>query len=193
MNAGYLRRGAGLARLAAARRRRQPGRSCRSCTASPASGADRDASCRGCPATRAPRRCASATPRPTSCSSTSIGEVMDALHQRRARRARRATPALGAAARAARASRDDLARARRRHLGGARRAAALHPFQGDGLGGVRPRGQERRDVRPAGPVDRWRALRDEIHDEVCAKGFDPERGSFRAVLRRDASSTRACC
>jgi GH15 family glucan-1,4-alpha-glucosidase len=29
-----------------------------------------------------------------------------------------------------------------------------------------------------GPVDRWREIRDEIHEEVCAKGFDPELGSF---------------
>jgi GH15 family glucan-1,4-alpha-glucosidase len=29
-----------------------------------------------------------------------------------------------------------------------------------------------------GPIDRWRALRDEIHAEVCAEGFDPELGSF---------------
>jgi GH15 family glucan-1,4-alpha-glucosidase len=29
-----------------------------------------------------------------------------------------------------------------------------------------------------GPVDHWRELRDAIHDEVCARGFDPERGSF---------------
>ena len=29
-----------------------------------------------------------------------------------------------------------------------------------------------------GPVDRWRALRDEIHAEVCAHGFDAERGTF---------------
>jgi GH15 family glucan-1,4-alpha-glucosidase len=28
------------------------------------------------------------------------------------------------------------------------------------------------------PVDRWRALRDEIHAEVCERGFDPERGTF---------------
>jgi GH15 family glucan-1,4-alpha-glucosidase len=30
----------------------------------------------------------------------------------------------------------------------------------------------------AGPVDRWRALRDEIHAEICERGFDPELGSF---------------
>jgi GH15 family glucan-1,4-alpha-glucosidase len=29
-----------------------------------------------------------------------------------------------------------------------------------------------------GPVDRWRALRRQIHDEVCARGFDREIGSF---------------
>ncbi len=29
-----------------------------------------------------------------------------------------------------------------------------------------------------GPVDRWRRLRSEIHEEVCREGFDPELGSF---------------
>jgi GH15 family glucan-1,4-alpha-glucosidase len=29
-----------------------------------------------------------------------------------------------------------------------------------------------------GPADRWRAMRDEVHDEVCAKGYDAERGTF---------------
>ncbi len=29
-----------------------------------------------------------------------------------------------------------------------------------------------------GPLDRWRAVRDEIHRDVCAKGFDPARNSF---------------
>jgi GH15 family glucan-1,4-alpha-glucosidase len=27
-------------------------------------------------------------------------------------------------------------------------------------------------------VDRWRALRKEVHDEVCAKGFDADRNTF---------------
>lgn len=30
----------------------------------------------------------------------------------------------------------------------------------------------------AGPVDRWKAVRDQIHDEVCAEGFDASRGTF---------------
>ena len=29
-----------------------------------------------------------------------------------------------------------------------------------------------------GPGDRWRAIRDEIHAEVCRDGFDPELGAF---------------
>lgn len=29
-----------------------------------------------------------------------------------------------------------------------------------------------------GPVDRWRSIRDDIHAEVCAKGFDQERNTF---------------
>jgi GH15 family glucan-1,4-alpha-glucosidase len=29
-----------------------------------------------------------------------------------------------------------------------------------------------------GPVERWRALRQRIHDEVCAEGFDRHRGTF---------------
>jgi GH15 family glucan-1,4-alpha-glucosidase len=29
-----------------------------------------------------------------------------------------------------------------------------------------------------GPVDRWRKLRQEIHDDVCAKGYDADRNTF---------------
>jgi GH15 family glucan-1,4-alpha-glucosidase len=28
------------------------------------------------------------------------------------------------------------------------------------------------------PLDRWRKIRQEIHDDVCANGFDPDRGAF---------------
>ena len=30
----------------------------------------------------------------------------------------------------------------------------------------------------SGPVDRWRMVRDRIHADVCAKGFDQKRGTF---------------
>ncbi|MCJ7437371.1 MAG: glycoside hydrolase family 15 protein, partial [Acidimicrobiia bacterium] len=29
-----------------------------------------------------------------------------------------------------------------------------------------------------GPIERWKASRDEIHTQVCTEGFDPELGSF---------------
>ena len=29
-----------------------------------------------------------------------------------------------------------------------------------------------------GPVDRWRSLREEIHQEVCSRGYDADRGTF---------------
>ncbi|GLW99749.1 glycoside hydrolase family 15 protein [Microtetraspora sp. NBRC 16547] len=34
------------------------------------------------------------------------------------------------------------------------------------------------ELRRTGPVERWTALRDRIHAEVCEKGFDAERGTF---------------
>lgn len=30
----------------------------------------------------------------------------------------------------------------------------------------------------SGPIDKWRRLRKEIHDQVCREGFDPELNSF---------------
>src|SRR5207245_5328355 len=29
-----------------------------------------------------------------------------------------------------------------------------------------------------GPVEQWRALRQDIHEEVCAKGYDADQGTF---------------
>jgi GH15 family glucan-1,4-alpha-glucosidase len=33
-------------------------------------------------------------------------------------------------------------------------------------------------TRLDGPVRRWRALRQQVHDEVCARGYDPDRNTF---------------
>jgi GH15 family glucan-1,4-alpha-glucosidase len=35
-----------------------------------------------------------------------------------------------------------------------------------------------REFGMAGDVDRWEALRDEIHAEICARAFDPKRNTF---------------
>ena len=107
------------------------------------------------------------------------GEVMDALLQARRRGLTAAEHALGAAAQAHRAPRNDLAGARRGHLGGARRPRALHAFEGDGLGRVRPGHQERRAIRLRGP---GRSL-------AQAARRNPRRG-LRARLRPEARSLR---
>ena len=36
-----------------------------------------------------------------------------------------------------------------------------------------------------GPLDRWRALRDQIHREVCEKGFNPKRNAFTQFYGSD--------
>ena len=72
------------------------------------------------------------------------------------------------------------------HLGGPRPAAALHPFQGHGLGGRRPGGADDGGLaRLDGPVDKWRALRDEIHAEVCEKGYNPDKQAFTQYYGSD--------
>jgi GH15 family glucan-1,4-alpha-glucosidase len=35
------------------------------------------------------------------------------------------------------------------------------------------------------PVERWRKLRDEVHADICAKGFDPEVGAFMQYYGAD--------
>ena len=38
-----------------------------------------------------------------------------------------------------------------------------------------------------GDMARWKAIRDEIHEEVCRKAFDRGTGQFRAVLWLEAA------
>ena len=87
----------------------------------------------GWPAIRERPRFASATRPPSSCSSTSMARSPPRCTSR-ASTPIPATCRLGDASGVSRASGNDLGRARRRHLGGARRAAAVHAFEGHGLG-----------------------------------------------------------
>jgi GH15 family glucan-1,4-alpha-glucosidase len=46
------------------------------------------------------------------------------------------------------------------------------------------------ELGSGGPLERWRAIRERIHEEVCRSGFDPELGSFvqyYGAKRLDAS------
>ena len=148
------RRGPRVPRLRLPRRVGRPRGACRSCTASGASGASPSSSCRTCPATRAraPVRIGNAASEQFQLDV--FGEVIGAgyavLEHARPGDRPALRPALAGADRPGRAR---LARARRRHLGGARAAAPLHPLQGDGVGGLRPGGALRRAAR-AGRPDR---------------------------------------
>ena len=149
----------------------------RSCTASPASAACPSSSSTGCRATRAPRRCGSATPRREQVQLDVYGEVIDALYTGRVHGLRGDPTTPGSSRGTCSASSSGLATARRRDLGGARPEPPLHPLEGDGVGGVRPR-------RPHG-----RGAWDSRAGRPLARGArrDP-RGGVRAGLRRRSSA-----
>ena len=44
-----------------------------------------------------------------------------------------------------------------------------------------------------GTEERWRQVRDQIHQEVCAQGYDAGAGHVHAVLRQHPSWTHRCC
>ena len=44
-----------------------------------------------------------------------------------------------------------------------------------------------------GPVDAWRALRDEIHRDVCDEGLRPRPEHLHPVLRSQGAGRRRCC
>jgi GH15 family glucan-1,4-alpha-glucosidase len=46
------------------------------------------------------------------------------------------------------------------------------------------KGIERRGMK--GPLEKWRALRARIHDDVCRQGFNPSRGAFVQYYGSDA-------
>ena len=111
---------------------------------------------------------------------------MDALHQaRRVGPRGRRRPRWALRAGAARAiSRRAWQRARRGHLGGARPAAALHALEGDGVGRVRPRGQDAPSSSAAtGRSSAGARCATTIHAEVCAQRLRRRARHVRAVLR----------
>ena len=102
---------------------------------------------------------------------------MDALYQTRLHGAAARRQRLGAAARAA----DWLEDGWRERTPGSGRCAgqtSLHPFEGDGLGRVRPRRPDREEFGRDGPVDRWRAAAGRDPRGGARPGLDDERSAF---------------
>ena len=79
-----------------------------------------------------------------------------------------------------------LARARPRHLGGPRRAAALHVIEADVLGGARPRRAAGRAARGLGPRDAVAARWPTRSTPTSARNGVDERGVFTQHYDTDA-------
>ena len=122
-----------------------------------------------------------------------FGEIMDTYHQARRGGLDRQRNRLGVADRVSRASREYLAAAGSGHLGNARAAAAFHLFQGDGLGGVRPRDQKRGNLRPrrAGRRLAQACATKSARRSANAASTRSAAPSCRPTIR--ISSTPACC
>ena len=167
---------------------------CRSCTASPASAGSTSSSSTGCRATRARGRCASATPPPSSSSSTSTARCSTRSTRRACTAAPPTTTAWALRAQAARVARRRLAaradagiwevRGPRRHFTHSKVMAWVAFDRA-----VRYDEEFGRE----GPVERWRALRDEIHAEVLAARAGARRSRRSRSRTTRTGSTRACC
>ena len=184
LRTGLRRRGRGLARVAGARGGGRARETCRSCTwRGPANGGSTSTRCRGCPATRTRRRCAWGN---AAARCQVQLDVYGEVHGRVVRRAQgrprvRRTAAGRSSARWCGHLGGDLERARRRHSGKCAASPALHALEGDGLGRtLTARGLGGHRVRAPSTAwsSHWREVRDAIHAQVCARGFDAQQNSF---------------
>ena len=121
------------------------------------------------------------------------GELMDALlhareHGLRSRRAR-----LEAAGGRARLPGGRLGPARRGHLGGPRAAPALRALQGDGVGGVRPRGADGRTTSAASATATAGARAARRSTATCAStAGTPSAARSPSPTARGRSTPRCC-
>ena len=176
--AGYAEEADAVARLASASGGRQSPRTCRSCTASPANGASLELELAGSRATRVRRRCASETRATSSSNSTSTASSWT-RSTRRARSACEASEHVWS-----------LQRVLLRHLERRWREPdhGIWEIRGEPQHFVHSKVmawvafdravQAIEEYGLKGDLERWRAMRDEIHAEVCREGFDDELGSF---------------
>ena len=167
----------------------------RSCTGSRASGGSTSASSSGCPGTRTRRRCGSATPRRRSSSSTSTARCSTPLYQTRRRTAAPPDDNGWALTRKLLEWLEDGWRRAGRRASGRCAARTRHFTHSKVMAWVAFDRAVRlcEEFGLRGPVDRWRALRDEIHAEVLARAWNERAAGVHAVLRLATSSTRACC
>jgi hypothetical protein len=122
-----------------------------------------------------------------------LGEVMMALSDGRDHWPRGVRAVLADPAVARGGARPALGRAGQRALGDPRSAALLHPLAvmvwaafDRAIRGVEKHGLP-------GPVEKWRDLRDQVRDEILAKGFNAEAQHLHAALRDRRGRRAHCC
>jgi GH15 family glucan-1,4-alpha-glucosidase len=118
-----------------------------------------------------------------------LGEVIDAMAQARkggmeiTERGRAIRPVVG----------NGLARAGPRNLGGPRRATTLYSFESHAWVAFDRAANQFSDEGSNESALRWRKIADEIHTEICQRGFDRELNAFVQAYgskRLDASLLR---
>ena len=195
MTAGYVEGSGRLARLVAARGRPATPGTCRSCTARAASAGSPSTSCRWLAGYEesTPVRVGNAASRAVPARRLRRG--LDALHQTRQIDVEATIPNAWVAA-----ARDPRVPGRRR---GSDADEGIWEVRGDRDSTSRTRRSWRGSRSIArckaieqfgldGPVDRWRALRDEIHDEVCERGLRRRAQHVHAVLRLEEPRRQHC-
>ena len=191
LQAGYVRRGARRGGSGCCAPSPGTRATCGSCTASRGNGASPSWTWTGSPGTRAPRRCGSGTRRRGSSNWTSTARSSTCCTRPAGRICRTRRPSWEMERRIARRARDVLARARRgiwEVRGGRRHFAHSKVMAWVGVDRA-IRSVEHVRVRGAASSS-WRALRDEIHAEVCREGFNDDARSVHPVLRLEGPRRR---
>ena len=180
-----LRRGHGLAQLAAAGRGRRPGRPADHVRPGRRAAARRVGGALASRATRiGPRPDRQRRRRPVPARRLRRGDVGAVRGQQGRRGPER--DGLGPAALLMDFVEDDVGRTRRRDLGGARARAGTSPTPRSWPGWPSTGPSRWWTSAANGPVDEWRALPDTIHEQVCTKGFNAKVGAFTQYYGSDA-------
>ena len=117
------------------------------------------------------------------------GEVMSAMYQSHHAGIKIEPSRLGIAEGAFEFSRIEMERTGRRDLGSARRTQTIHSFQNDGVAGISSRGADwsrKRSCPADGHLPRWKTARDQIHREVCERGYNTKVKAFTQYYGSDA-------
>ena len=182
-----LRRGHGVARLAAARRGRRRLEVADHVRARRASAGWTSGRPTGSPATRArlPVRIGNAAS--DQYQLDVYGEVMSALYSSAQAEGVHSRVRLGPADPADRVPREGVAASPTTASGrcGARAGTSPTPRSWPGWPSTGPCARSRSGPTSTGPLEKWRALRDDIFTEVCEKGYNEKVGAFTQYYGSD--------